>query len=175
MTTTQIHLIAAVDDNDAIGKDNGLLAHVPSDLRLFKNITAGHPLIMGRKTFESLPSVLPGRTHYVVSRSFEIDKHDVTHPQVRLFASIEDLDDAIAASGHEKVFVIGGASIFDAYKSKADVIHYTRYLESFEGADAYFPMTHARIRRDFTVNSSLRLEHDDFDVVYLEYVAKKNR
>ena len=83
-----IHLIAAVDTDGGIGLENHLLCHIPADLKHFKKLTMGHPIIMGRKTFESLPGILPGRPHFVLTRQPEYgeDKSDI-----EVFSSVEDV------------------------------------------------------------------------------------
>ena len=129
-----IHLIAAVDTDGGIGLENHLLCHIPADLKHFKKLTMGHPIIMGRKTFESLPGILPGRPHFVLTRQPEYgeDKSDI-----EVFSSVEDvlpcLDD------HEDYFVIGGESIYEAFFPLSNSLYLTEIAEAFT-ADAFFPV-----------------------------------
>ncbi|WP_414836833.1 dihydrofolate reductase [Candidatus Nanohalococcus occultus] len=129
-------IIAAVSENRAIGKDGEIPWQIPEDLKHFKEKTTGHPVIMGRKTFESLPEShrpLPGRTNIVLSRS----GFDHTKESVR---SANSLDEAyrIADELAEKAFVIGGASVYRQALKDADRMILTEIHERYEG-DTFFP------------------------------------
>lgn len=101
----KVILIAAIGKNGELGLDNKLLWKSPSDLAQFKTITEGYPIIMGRKTFDSLPGILPGRKHYVVSKSLIVDNRiNQVHSIKDALLGLEGLTD--------KVFIIGGASIY---------------------------------------------------------------
>ena len=126
-----ITLIAAAAENNALGKDNDLLWHLPNDFKRFKEITSGHHIIMGRKTFESFPKPLPNRTHVIITRQKEylVENCIVVH----------SLEDAIAISPqNEEVFIIGGAQIYEQSIPLADKIDLTRVHTSLD-ADAFFP------------------------------------
>lgn len=128
-----IAAIAAVDENWAIGRDGGLLCHLPADLRHFKQLTMGFPVIMGRKTFVSLPKgALPGRLNVVVSRS-----PGYTAPGAVVKGSVEDALEA--AAGHERAFIIGGAQIYAASIGLVDTLFLTLIHASFAKADTFFP------------------------------------
>lgn len=126
-------IIAAVSKNNAIGKDNKLLWHLPEDLKRFKKITTGHTIIMGRKTFESLPKVLPDRHHIVITRnkSFKVEDNRVT-----VVNSIEDLLDLLKKN--EEYFVIGGAEVYKQLLPYVEKIYLTSIAKEFN-ADAFFP------------------------------------
>ncbi|WP_010233487.1 dihydrofolate reductase [Clostridium arbusti] len=126
-------IIAAVAKNNAIGKDNKLLWHLPEDLKRFKKITTGHTIIMGRKTFESLPKVLPDRHHIVITRnkSFKVEDNRVT-----VVNSIEDLLDLLKKN--EEYFVIGGAEVYKQLLPYVEKIYLTSIDKEFN-ADAFFP------------------------------------
>jgi dihydrofolate reductase len=128
-----ITIIAAVAKNNAIGKDNKLLWHLPEDLKRFKKITTGHTIIMGRKTFESLPKVLPDRHHIVITRnkSFKVEDNRVT-----VVNSIEDLLDLLKKS--EEYFVIGGAEVYKQLLPYVEKIYLTSIDKEFN-ADVFFP------------------------------------
>jgi len=132
MTRPQIVIIAAVARNGVIGKDNKLPWHLPEDLKHFKALTMGHPMIMGRKTWESLPGRLPGRPHIVVSRdtSYQAEGAEVVH----------SLEAAIDAAGRhsDTVFVIGGADIYAQALPLADRMELTEVDAEVQG-DATFP------------------------------------
>jgi len=126
-----ITIIAALDKNNLIGVKGQLPWHLPADLARFKTLTWGKPLIMGRKTHESIGSVLPGRDHLVISRTKKISAEHCT-----TFNSIEL---ALAQVKHEKeVMVIGGQSIFKAILPLANKMYLTQIHHVFEG-NIYFP------------------------------------
>lgn len=120
-----LFLIYARAANGVIGKDGALPWHLPADLKRFKALTMGKPMIMGRKTFESLPGLLPGRRHIVLTRR---ERWDSTGAE--LVGSVEE---ALAAAGDGDVAVIGGAAIYDVFMEHADRIELTEIHEDFEG------------------------------------------
>lgn len=129
-----VSIVVAVSKNNAIGRNNELIYWLPNDLKRFKAITSGHTIIMGRKTFESLPKgALPNRRNIVLS----------TNPDIN-FAGAEkfaDLQTAIAACKEEKeIFIIGGASVYQQAISVCDKIYLTQVEDITEGADAFFPI-----------------------------------
>ena len=129
---SEITLIVAAGENDAIGKDNQLIWHLSDDLKRFKELTNGHHIIMGRKTFESFPKPLPNRTHIVISRQ---DNYQVPSGVI-LVNNLEDAFDA--AKADKQPFVIGGGEIYKQAMPYADKIELTRVHEDFE-ADTFFP------------------------------------
>ncbi len=127
----EIIIIAAMARNRVIGRDNKMPWHIPEELRLFKKTTFGHPLIMGRKTFESFPAPLPGRRHLVLSRNKDYQ------PKGGEYAA--SLSDALQKCGQvEKVFIIGGAQIFKQALTVATTITLTLLEFEVEG-DVIFP------------------------------------
>jgi dihydrofolate reductase len=126
-----ITVIAAVAENNALGKENQLLWHLPDDFKRFKTLTSGHYIIMGRKTFESFPKPLPNRTHVIVSRQ--------SNYQPEGCIVVNSLEKAIEACPKtEEVFVIGGGEIYRQSIKVADKLDLTKVHFSFE-ADTYFP------------------------------------
>lgn len=126
-----ITLIAAVAENNALGKDNRLLWHLPDDFKRFKSVTTGHHIIMGRKTFESFPKPLPNRTHVIISRQ--------ENYQPEGCIVVDSLDKAIAACPkNEETFIIGGGEIYKQSIAIADKLDITKVHHSFE-ADTFFP------------------------------------
>lgn len=128
-----ISLLLAADENNVIGNNNQLPWHLPADLKYFKNQTWGLPVVMGRKTFESIGKPLPGRTNIVITRNkaWAFEKVYVVHT----------LDEALArgaALGVNEIFVIGGAEIFKSALPQASKIYLTRIHHRFEG-DVFFP------------------------------------
>jgi len=126
-------IIAAIDENNAIGSNNQLLCHLPNDLKHFKTITQGHTIIMGRKTFESLPKgALPNRRNIVISRNKDF------HPEnVDVFSSISKALDT--CKSEKEVFIIGGGSIYEQFFNFADRLYITYIHHRFENADTFFP------------------------------------
>ena len=158
-----ISIIVAVAANGVIDDNNSLLWHISEDLRNFKRITSGHPVIMGRKTFESLGRPLPNRTNVVVSRTATaIDG-------CRVAAS---LDEAIAMfSADEEAFIIGGAQIYAQALDAADKIYITRVGRDYEG-DTSFPEWDATRWRLTSREEFPRGEKYPYPFAFEEYVRK---
>ena len=125
-----ISIIAAIAENNVIGNDNKLIWHISEDLRHFKKLTLGRPVIMGRKTFESLGKPLPGRTNIVITRNKSFEAEGCI--------TVNSFDEALAAADGNDPFVIGGQSIYEAALPVADVLYITRIYRKGEG-DAFFP------------------------------------
>ncbi len=127
-----IKAIVAVDENGAIGRQGDLLCHLPADMRHFKEMTMGHSIVMGRKTFESFPRrPLPGRQNLVITRSAGWQ-----YPGVTVAHSLEQ---AIAMAETDTVFIIGGAQIYEQALPVVDVLHLTLIHARWASADVYFP------------------------------------
>ena len=127
-----VHAIVAVASDWAIGRQGGLLCHLPADMRPFKEVTMGHSIVMGRKTFDSFPRrPLPGRQNIVITRNA-----DWQYPGVTVAHS---LDDAIAVAHTDTVFVIGGAQIYEQALPLVDVLHLTCIHARWASADVFFP------------------------------------
>lgn len=129
----EIAVIAAVCSNGAIGRNGQLLFHISEDLRRFKSLTMGHPIIMGRKTFESFPKgPLPGRRNIVISR-----RADYSPAGVEVYPSPEE---ALAACADvDKVYVIGGEQIYREFMPIANLLELTEIDAAPADADAFFP------------------------------------
>lgn len=126
-----ITMIAAAGENNELGKDNDLVWHLPNDFKRFKNLTTGHHILMGRKTFESFPKPLPNRTHVIISRNTDYHREGI---QV-----VHSLEAAIeVAQDDPQPFIIGGGEIYKLGMQVADRIELTRVHGSFD-ADTYFP------------------------------------
>jgi dihydrofolate reductase len=129
---SEITLVLARADNGVIGRDGDLPWRLPADLKHFKAITAGHPMVMGRKTFDSLPGLLPGRRHIVMTRdrSWRGDGANVAH----------DIDGAIMLADAQTVMVIGGAEIYRLFLPLADRIELTEvHLAAAGDASIAYP------------------------------------
>ena len=127
-----ITIIVAAAENNAIGKDNDLIWSLPNDLKRFKKLTSGHSIIMGRKTFDSFPGLLPNRKHIVISRNKNISFSDEV-------TVVNNFEDAIRETGDdENPFIIGGGQIYKLAMDVGDKIELTRVHEEFK-ADTFFP------------------------------------
>ncbi len=145
-----INIIAAIARNNAIGNDNKLLYWLPNDLRRFKALTTGHTIVMGRRTFESLPhGALPNRRNIVLSRS------NVQYPGAETFPSLQDA--LSACTSDEQVYVIGGASVYQQAMAVADNLFLTLIDDTPEQADAFFPQI------DFSCWKTVSCEHHPTD------------
>ena len=123
-------IIAAIGKNNELGYNNGLIWRLKEDMQFFKENTIGKPIVMGRKTLESLPKLLPNRTHIVLTHK------DIVIPGVIIIHSKEELFNLIK---DEEVMIIGGESIYKMFIDDVDKMLLTEIDESFKGADAYFP------------------------------------
>ena len=149
----ELILIAAAGEANELGKDGDLPWHLPEDFMYFKKRTTGHPMIMGRKTFDSFPKPLPNRKHIIITRDRD---YRVNHPDCQV---VHSLSDAISTvSGFEKAFVIGGGEIYRQALPQATSVELTRVHGRFE-ADTFFP----------------ELEPSRWQLVWSEYHPKDER
>ncbi|MFV8226201.1 dihydrofolate reductase [Christiangramia aquimixticola] len=126
-----ITMIAAAAENNALGKDNDLVWHLPDDFKRFKRLTSGHYIIMGRKTFESFPKLLPNRTHVIITRNKDYN------PEGTIV--VHSIEEALkVCKSDEQPFIIGGGEIYKMGMEYADRIELTRVHSQFD-ADTYFP------------------------------------
>ena len=161
-----LSVIVAVGENNEIGCRNGLLWHLPADLKRFKELTTGHTVVMGRKTFESLPNgALPNRKNVVISRNPEF-----TPPNCLVFSSLEKA--WIKLSGETEVFIIGGSQIYRQALSYASTLYFTQVHASFPEADAFFPEIDSTkwIKRSEETHPAD--EKNKFSFTFYEYIKK---
>jgi dihydrofolate reductase len=158
---TTLSLIAAVARNSAIGKDNALLWRLPEDLQFFKRTTMGCPVIMGRKTYESIGRPLPGRRNIVVSRNADWHANGVDTAS-SLHAALALVPDA------DKVFVIGGAQIYAEALPLVDEIVLTEIDQDFD-ADAYFPFWYRSHFNEVSREAHHAPAPNDFDYAFVTY------
>ncbi|MBR3767800.1 MAG: dihydrofolate reductase [Clostridia bacterium] len=126
-----VSMIVAKGKNNEIGGNNDLLWYIPSDLKFFKATTMGKSIIMGRKTFQSLPKALPGRKNIVISSNKDFEAMGAT--------VVTSLDAALKESETEEVFIIGGASIYEAFFPLAQKLYITEVDFESDKADVFFP------------------------------------
>jgi dihydrofolate reductase len=128
-----LSIIVAASSNNVIGKDNKLPWHLPEDLKYFKNTTWAMPVVMGRKTYESIGKPLPGRTNIIITRNKEL--------KIKGVEIVQSLNEAMVVAGKEEVkeiFIIGGAEIFNSTFPLVSRIYITRIHSEMEG-DVFFP------------------------------------
>ncbi len=135
-----ISIIVAIDEKNGIGKNNDLLFRIPADHQRVRTFTKGHPLVMGRKTFESLGRLLPNRSHIVITRDPESIKNIPFQPEAVVTSLAEGLEVAKKFSGSEEIFIFGGGQIFKEAIEKGLVDRlYLTIVQGDFGADTFFP------------------------------------
>jgi len=158
---SKISLIVAVDENNGLGYQNQLLCHLPADLKHFKEITWGKPIVMGYKTYQSIGRVLPGRKNIILSRqSRDIPGAEIAH-------SIQEVLNLTADA--PEVMIIGGAEIFKQFLTYAGQIYLTRIHHLFT-ADTYFPDI---LNTSWQCQSEQFQTHDEknlYDVTFFRYL-----
>ena len=164
MENRELTIIAAVSINNVIGNNNKLIWKLSNDLKRFKNLTTNHSVIMGRKTFESLPNPLPDRNNIVITRDTNYSK-----PNIQVCSSIEDAINLTKTD--TQPFIIGGGEIYSQTINIVDKIELTRVHEEFDG-DSYFPeipLDIFELINEENYNSDLE---NEFDYSYLTYKKK---
>jgi dihydrofolate reductase len=157
---TVLTLVAALDRNRAIGRDNTLPWHLPDDLKRFKALTMGKPVLMGRRTAESLGRALPGRRNLVLTRSGR-----APFPGMEVFDS---LDAALATlAGDHEVMVIGGGELYRQLLPRADRMHLTHVDVAVDAADAFFPAFDAG---EWTITTRSRRPAGDQHALAFDFV-----
>lgn len=160
---TKISMIVAIDENNAIGKDNQMLCHLPNDLKYFKATTLGHTVIMGRKTYESLPNgALPNRRNIVLSRKegLKLDKCEV-------FSALAEVKKAI--EGEDKVFIMGGATLYNDCLDSSDELYITYIYHAFEEADTFFPKIDTNVWKEISRTENKADEKNQYDHSFVVY------
>ena len=158
-------IIAAASENNALGKDNQLLWHLPEDFKRFKTLTSGHYIVMGRKTFESFPKPLPNRTHIIITR-----QNDYQAPDGCIVVS--SLEKAMAlCPANEEAFVIGGGEIYQQAINIVDKIDVTRVHTTID-ADTFFPEIDTNIWKLVFEEFHPKDEKHVFDFTFLTYVRR---
>lgn len=160
-----ISIIVAIAQNRAIGFENKLIYWLPNDLKRFKALTTGHTIIMGRRTFESLPKgALPNRRNIVLTRQ------NIEFPGAERYASLEA---ALAqCKDDEEVFIIGGASVYQEAMSLADKLYITLIKDTPEQADAFFPEIDPSVWRETGRESHSIDEKHLFPYCFVDYQRK---
>ncbi|WP_433834931.1 dihydrofolate reductase [Flavobacterium anhuiense] len=159
-----IIMIAAASENNALGKNNELVWHLPNDFKRFKSLTTGHHIIMGRKTFESFPKPLPDRIHIVISRQ------ENYKPEGCIV--VDSIEKAIAlCPENDDSYVIGGGEIYNLALPFTDIIELTKVHHSFE-ADAFFPKINKSEWVLVESEENYKDEKHLYDYTYETYIRK---
>ena len=158
----KIHLIWAQDKNGGIGKNGKLPWYISEDLQNFKKLTIDSTILMGRKTWESLPiKPLPKRRNIVLSSKKVSD--------IECYTSAEECIEILVDDGTEKLFVIGGSTVYRNFIHRADELHITQVNEMTQGIDTYFPVTMWKIKREFEKINETKLSKK---AIYTQWVKK---
>ncbi|MBA5629374.1 dihydrofolate reductase [Moheibacter lacus] len=157
-----ITIIVAKAENNVIGNENQLIWHLSSDLKRFKSLTSGHPILMGRKTYESIGKPLPNRTNIVITRNEE-------WKEVGVFTS-NSLEEAIkkAKEFDDEIFILGGGNIYKQSMKFADFLEITEVHQEFEG-DTRFPEIDEKIWKEVSRERFEKDEKNEFDYSFVRY------
>ncbi len=161
-----LSIIVAVANKQVIGKDNQLIWHLPEDLKRFKNLTTGHTIIMGRKTFESIGRILPNRKHVILCNDAQLNIQD---ENVEILEDIDLLKPYIESQ--EEYFVIGGATIYKLLMPYTQKMYITKIHEDFEG-DVYFPEIKEQEWKIIQTEKGLKDNKNPYDYEYITYERK---
>ena len=158
-----LSIIVAKAKNNIIGKDNKLLWKLPADLKRFKELTTGHTIIMGRKTFDSLGKVLPNRKHIIFSQNQDLKIDD---ENVQIVHSMLEIQEYI--ENKEENFVIGGAMIYNLLMPYVTKMYVTEINQEFEG-DAFFPKINTEIWKETSRERGIKDEKNPLEYDYVIY------
>lgn len=171
----ELSLIVAIDQNNAIGGNNELLWHLPNDLKNFKKVTLGFPVIMGRKTFESIikmtGKVLPNRKNIVISKNKNLKEQFLEH-HFEFFDSLEHALEHIKLENFEKAFIIGGAQIYKISLPYVHTLYITLVKEKFENADTFFDIDFKNIESEYNLifkEENFKDNNHNYDYDFLIY------
>ncbi len=156
----KISLIAAIAQNNAIGLNNQLIWHLPTDLLFFKKTTLNCTIIMGRKTFDSIGKALPKRKNIIITRNLNFNAPGCL--------VVQNLQEAIAQADSEEVFIVGGASIYEQSMSIADKLYITHVHHTFE-ADTFFPEIDAKLWNITSKEDHFKDEKHAYDFSIVTY------
>ena len=160
-----ITLAAAKSDNNVIGDNNQLMWHLSDDLRRFKLLTSGHPVIMGRVTFDSVGKPLPNRTNIVITRNKDWTSEgvEVAHSLKKAIDRAKEID--------TEIFIIGGGKIYEQSMDVADAIEVTEVHHTFEG-DTLFPEIDLNVWKEVSRENHKKDERNEYDYSFVRYEKK---
>ena len=158
-----LSIIVAKAKNNIIGKNNELVWHLPEDLKHFKELTTGHTIIMGRKTYESLGKPLSNRKHIIFSQNPDFKVHEENVQVVHSLLEIQDL-----IEGKEEAFVIGGAMIYNFLMPYVKKMYVTEIKQEFDG-DAFFPIIDSEKWKETSRTTGIKNEENNLDYDFVTY------
>jgi dihydrofolate reductase len=165
----KIIMIAAATENNALGKDNAIPWDLPNDFKRFNTLTTGHKIIMGRKNFESMPTLLPNRVHIIITRdkNYKVDFDDCI--------VVHSLKDAIALVANDTLaFIIGGGEIYKQGEKFSNGIELTRIHTNFENADTFFPDIDPNIWKLVSEEHHSADDRHAYAFTYLTYTRRQS-
>lgn len=159
-----VSIIVAMDLNRVIGKDNKLPWRLPAELQYVKKTTMGHPIIMGRKNYESIGRPLPGRRNIIVTRdsSYSVEGCEIAHSVEEVFKLCE---------GEEEIFIFGGEQIYKLFMPYTEKLYITKIHHEFEG-DTFFPEIDYSLWNEVSVEKGIRNEKNPYEYEYYVYEKK---
>lgn len=166
----RISIIVAVGSNNAIGKNNSLIWHLPADMKFFKGKTSGHCIITGRKNYESIPEKfrpLVNRTNIIITR-----QKDYYAPGTIITGSIEEAIIKAKQTGDDEIFIIGGGDIFRQSLHLADTLYITKIDQAFD-ADVFFPDLDPNQWKEISRVKGIRDDKNNYDFTFLVYERNK--
>ncbi len=161
-----LSIVVAKAKNNIIGKDNKMIWHLPADLKHFKELTTGHTIIMGRKTFESLGRPLPNRKHIIFSQNPDLK---LNYENVEVVHSLLQIQELI--EGKEEAFVIGGAMIYNFLMPYVRKMYVTEIEKEFEG-DAFFPRIDEKIWKETSREKGIQDDKNKLEYYFITYERK---
>lgn len=168
-----LSIIVAVAENGAIGRNNELLWHISEDLKYFKSTTTGHPVIMGRKTYDSIGRPLPGRRNIVLTRG-DVEIPPIKNPQTTSMEIVHSLEEVYEiAKGNDEFFVMGGGMLYNATFPKADMLYLTKIYAVAENSDTFFPQISEDEWEIVKEGEMLHDEENNINYQFLVYKRKK--
>ncbi len=164
-----LSIIVAMAEGNAIGRKNGLLWHISEDLKYFKNVTSGHSVIMGRKTYESIGKPLPNRENIVITRQENIEG-DILNPDTTSLLSVNSIEKALENTrGEQEFFVIGGGEIYRQTIEMADKLYITKIFAEAQDADTFFPSISEEIWEIENEGEMMNDTKNNIDFKFLTY------
>ena len=162
-------MIAAVAENRAIGRNNSLPWRLPDDLRYFKKMTLGKPVIMGRKTYEELGKPLPGRLNIILSKAEQTSLPEGVLHFVSLENALAYLENQPDLSENQEIFVIGGGQVFELALPLADKLYITKVHAQIPDADAFFPVIDHTHWKLIAEENHKKDEKNEYDFAFQQY------
>ena len=167
-----IRFIWAEDEDGHIGYQGTLPWHLPADLKHFKDLTSTHIIVMGRRTFESFPGLLPKRQHIILSTSPTLQRKYQNNAHVKIFSQLKELKNWIKDHSEQTIDIIGGARVFEEFMDEVDMLEKTKIHHVFKG-DTLMPKINYKDFEPINTKDHQADEKNKFDYDFLEYERKE--